>query len=414
MGHLAQEASKAIDVDQLRSILHNHPDDARIVLSGNLATPKVAVDLIDESFQSATINVLNAIRELPVREGISLETSFVGPGMRGKPTLKYAPARLSMVPIMFRHEMKPDIVIVHTSLPAKGKVSLGIEVNVLPAAIDAAKKNGGIVVALANPNMPYTFGASEIDLDDIDYLVEIDEPLLELPTQDLNDAAHEIGSLIAHRIKRGSTLQLGIGSIPDAVLKQIRTDRIRIWTETFSDGVLELDRAGVLDQDKKLNTSFLIGSRELYDWAHRNKRLRMHRTEVTNDPALISRNRRMISINAALQFDLHGQANASRLRGGIYSGFGGSTDFIVGAMHSKGGRSFMALPSWNAKADVSTIVDQLDCPATSFQQNAVVTEQGMAWLFGYDEKTQAQHIITQAAHPDARDHLQAQATKLWP
>lgn len=414
MGHLVQEASKKIDVEQLSSIFRNHPDNARVVLSGNLATPKLAVDLIDQSFQNATINVLNAIRELPVRDGISLETSFVGPAMRGKPTLKYAPARLSMVPIMFRHEMKPDIVLLHTSLPHKGKVSLGIEVNVLPAAIDAAKKTGGIVVALANPNMPYTFGASEIELEDVDYVVEIDEPLLELPVHETNDVAQEIGSLIASRIKRGSTLQLGIGSMPDAVLKQIKVDRIRIWTETFSDGVLELDRAGVLDQDKKLNTSFLIGSRELYDWAHRNKRLRMQRTEVTNDPARISRNRLMMSINAALQFDLHGQANASRLRGQVYSGFGGSTDFIVGAMHSKGGRSFMALPSWNAKANVSTIVGQLDCPATSFQQNAVVTEQGMAWLFGYDERTQAQHIINKAAHPDARDQLQVEAAKYWP
>lgn len=410
MSSFAQEVSEA----SLRSVLQNRPDNPRVVLSGNLATPKIAVDLVNDSFATATINVLNAIRELPVREGIALETSFVGPAMRGKPTLKYAPARLSMVPIMFRHEMKPDIVMIHTSLPHKGKVSLGIEVNVLPAAIEAAKKAGRLVVALANPRMPYTFGASEIDLEDIDYLVEIDEPLLELPEHRPDEVAEQIGALIASRIKNGSTLQLGIGSIPDAVLRQIKTTRIRIWTETFSDGVLALDRAGVLDQEKKLDTSFLIGSRELYDWAHRNKRLRMQRTEVTNDPARISRHRRMMSINAALQFDLHGQANASRLRGQIYSGFGGSTDFIVGAMHSKGGRSFMALPSWHAKANKSTIVGELDVPATSFQQNAVVTEQGMAWLFGYDEETQAQHIINQVAHPDAREQLQEEAAKFWP
>ena len=401
-------------LDQLGSLLQDHRDNPRIVVSGNLATPKVAVDLIDRSFANVTINMLNAIRELPVREGVALETSFVGPAMRGKSTLNYAPARLSMVPIMFRTEMKPDIVMLHTSLPASGKVSLGIEVNVLPAAIESAKKRGGIVVAFMNANMPYTYGASEIDLADVDYVVEIDEPLLELPVPEVDDAAEEIGSLIAQRIKDSSTLQLGIGCIPDAVLRQLTSSRIRIWTETFSDGVLALERAGVLDRDKTINTSFLIGSNDLYEWAHKNKRLRMQRTEVTNDPARIARHRRMISINAALQFDLHGQANASRLRGKIYSGFGGSTDFIVGAMHSKGGRSFMALPSWRSKANVSTIVGQLDVPATSFQQNAVVTEQGIAWLFGYDERTQAQHIIDKAAHPDAREQLRAEAFKLWP
>jgi acyl-CoA hydrolase len=139
--------------------------------------------------------------------------------------------------------------------------------------------------------------------------------------------------------------------------------------------------------------------------ADNNPRISMLRTEHCNSPALIARNHAMTSVNGALEVDLHGQSNASRVKGHIYSGFGGSTDFIVGALHSSGGRSFMALPSWHPKADTSTIVPELDGPATSFQQSAVVTEQGIAWLFGGSEREQAEHLIERAAHPRARDFL---------
>lgn len=406
--------AQELDIDQLHGILEKTHEDPRIVVTGNMATPEIAVDLIDRTFETATINMLNAVRELPEREGITLETSFIGSAMRGKPTLKYVPARLSLVPPMFRNLVVPDIVILHTSLPVDGKVSLGIEVNVLPAAIESAQKAGRTVVAFVNPNMPYTYGDSEIELDLIDYLVEIEEPLLEASHHKDCVEADQIGSLIAHEIPDGATLQMGIGAIPDAVLGHLKSEKLRIWTETFSDGVLALDRQGILDQDHQLHSSFLIGSAELYDWADRNQRLKMLRTERTNDPGRIAENDMMISINAALQFDLHGQANASRIGNKVYSGFGGSTDFIVGAMHSPGGRSFMTLPSWYAKKSTSTIVGALDVPATSFQQSAVVTEQGIAWLFSFDEQTQADHIINYAAHPNARDELRAQAKKFWP
>lgn len=403
--------AQVVSVDELREILNRHHENPRIVLSGNLATPEIAVTLVDEVFATATLNMLNAVRELPIRNGLTLETAFVGPAMRDKPTLRYAPCRLSMVPVLFRTEMVPDIVMVHTSTPRDGKVSLGIEVNVLPGAIEAARNNNGLVIAFVNPNMPYTYGDSEIELDSFDYLVEIDEPLMELPKHKQDSVTKRIGKRIAKRIGDGATLQLGIGAIPDAVLSQVKARGLRIWTETFSDGVLELERKKVLDQNHQIHSSFLIGSHDLYEWADQNPRITMLRTETTNNPSRISKNPAMTSINAALQFDLHGQANASRLRGRIFSGFGGSTDFIVGAIHSKGGRAYMALPSWRTKANVSTIVPQLDVPATSFQQNAVVTEQGMAWLFGYDEREQAHHIINKAAHPDARDELREAAAK---
>jgi acyl-CoA hydrolase len=138
----------------------------------------------------------------------------------------------------------------------------------------------------------------------------------------------------------------------------------------------------------------------------------MVRTEKSNDPALISRRPAMTSVNSALQVDLIGQANASRIRGRIYSGFGGSTDFIVGALHSVGGQAFIALPSWHPRADVSTIVAALQEPVTSFQHSAVVTENGIAEIFGYSQRTQAANLIEKAAHPDARDELRQAAARM--
>jgi acyl-CoA hydrolase len=169
--------------------------------------------------------------------------------------------------------------------------------------------------------------------------------------------------------------------------------------------VLGLQQQGALDPEVEITASFVFGSRELYDWMHLNRSILMMRTETTNDPGQISRQTKMTSINAALEVDLFDQANASYVRGEIYSGFGGSTDFIVGAMHARGGRSFMALPSWHEKAQKSTIVDQLAEHVTSFQHSFVVTEQGVAQCFGRSQNEQAWNLINHAAHPDAREWL---------
>jgi acyl-CoA hydrolase len=180
----------------------------------------------------------------------------------------------------------------------------------------------------------------------------------------------------------------------------------------FSDGVLQLDRRGSLDPDAPLVSSFLYGSPDLYAWVDRNARVQVLRTETTNSPARIAANRLMTSINTALQVDLFGQANASRISARIHSGFGGQTDFIVGALHSDGGQALMALRSWHPKADVSTIVPLVDEPVTSFQHTAVVTEQGVARIFGSDEKQQARELVENAAHPRVRDELREEAAAL--
>ena len=403
----------ATNFDALDPIFAGLTPDCRVVASGNFATPWALLAAFDRSVPEYRLNMLNAQPGVPDREGVILETSFVGPGMRKSPRLAYIPSRLSLVPVLFRTTRRPDVVLIHTSLPRKGVVSLGVEVNVLPAAIEAAKARGGLVIAQANKQMPFTHGDSLIHLDDIDYLVEVDEPLSVHTSGGTTEVAQHIGDRIAARIHDGSTLQMGIGAVPDAVLASLTNRKdLRIWTEMFSDGVLHLEQLGALDRYEPISASFLFGSQELYEWADDNSRVRMVRTEKSNDPALIARRPAMTSVNAALQVDLYGQANASRIKGAIYSGFGGSTDFIVGALHSLGGQAFIALPSWHPKADVSTIVDSLNEPVTSFQHSAVVTEHGIAEIFGYSQKTQAANLINNAAHPNAREELREAAQRM--
>jgi acyl-CoA hydrolase len=403
---------RVVTVEQLSKILEGLPANPRVVASGNFATPKTLLAALDKSVPEFTLHMLGAQVGIPDREGVNYESAFVGPGMRRSPRLHYIPCRLSLVPVLFRDHYRPDVVLLHTSARRHDTVSLGTEVNVLPAAIEAARERGGLVIAQANPNMPYTYGDAQIYEHEIDYLVEVDEPVQTKEVVKVEGVAQEIGERIAHRVTDNSTLQLGIGAIPDAVLEGlVHRKGLRIWTEMFSDGVLELFKRGALDPEMPLTASFLFGSRELYDWLHLNRSLRMLRTEKTNDPGQIAKQAKMTSINAALEVDLFDQANASYVRGQIYSGFGGSTDFIVGALHARGGQSFMALPSWHPKANKSTIVPQLKESATSFQHSFVATEHGLADCFGHTDKQQAQNIIA-VAHPDAREELKEAAGRL--
>ena len=399
-------AMRVVTVEQLKTIFENLPNNPRVVASGNFATPQTLLNAFDQSVAEYRLNMLNAQPGIPDREGVVYESSFVGAGMRRHPRLEYIPSRLSLLPELLRDHYIPDVVLLHTSVRRHDTVSLGTEVNVLPAAIESARARGGLVIAQANPQMPYTYGDAQIFEHEIDFLVEVDEPLTTKPHAEIGDIPREIGNRISNQIENGSTLQLGIGGIPDAVIEQMQSRKgLRIWTEMFSDGVLGLERNGALDEEIPITASFVFGSRELYDWMHLNRSIRMMRTETTNDPGLIARQAKMTSINAALEVDLFDQANASYVRGEIYSGFGGSTDFIVGAMHARGGQSFMALPSWHEKAQKSTIVDQLAEHVTSFQHSFVATEQGVAQCFGRSQSEQAWNLIRHAAHPNARDWL---------
>ena len=402
---------------ELIAALESLPPNPRIVASGNGAIPFEVLRIVDATLPEFTLNMLAAHAGLPMREGVTHETSFVGAGMRKSPRLSYVPARLSMVPLLFSRTLPPDAVIAHTSLPHNGKISLGIETNVVVGAIEACKARGGTIIAQANKQMPYTFGDSEYEIADFDIVYEVDLPVANYQERktvsaDSGDTAI-IGSLAADRIKDGSTLQLGIGAIPDAVLPELTHKKgLGIWTEMFSDGVLSLLDAGAMDLERPIVASFSVGSAELYEWMHLNEHVLMRRTETTNNPANIARQPQMTSVNTALQVDLFGQANASRINARIHSGFGGQTDFIVGALHSVGGQAIMALRSWHPKADVSTIVPLIDEPVTSFQHSAIITEQGVAEIFGHDQAHQCWSIINKAAHPSVRDELWEEAHAL--
>ena len=404
---------RTITVEEFKRVLQDIPSNPRVLASGNFATPKTLLEAFDSVVPNYTLHMLNAQIGIPDREGVKYETAFVGPGMRNSPRLDYVPSRLSLLPVLIRDHLIPDIVLLHTSQRRFGTVSLGTEVNILPAAIETVRARGGIVVAQSNKQMPYTYGDAQIYENEIDFLIEVDEPLAEHHPIQLTPSAKAIGEKIAELVKDQSTLQMGIGAVPDAVLELLqKRSGLRIWTEMFSDGVLNLHKVGALDDEVPITASFVFGSRELYDWLHLNRRVQMLRTEKTNDPSQIAKQARMTSVNAALQVDLYDQANASRVRGRIYSGFGGSTDFIVGSLHSRGGHSFMALPSWHEKSESSNIIPLVDEAVTSFQHSFVVTENGVARCFGRSQTEQAQNLINFAAHPKARESLSQAGKKM--
>jgi acyl-CoA hydrolase len=402
-----------ISEDRLGQVLGALPGIPRVVTGGNFATPWRALAVLDAAVGDYRLFALNAQPGIPDREGVTLESAFVGPGMRGRERLSYYPCRLSLVPVLLSGPLAPEVVLVQTSPPAGGTLSLGTEVNILPAAIEAVRARGGLVIAQLNPRVPFTFGDAVLPADAIGYAIETDVPLASPPPRPVPEACASIGDRVAALVPDSATLQLGIGAVPDAVLAALTGRRgLMVWSEMFSDGVLALDKAGALDPDHPVTASFAFGSPELYDWMDRNPGIRMLRTETTNDPALIARQPRMVSVNTALQVDLFAQANASRVHGVIYSGFGGQTDFVVGALHSAGGRAIIALPSWHPKADVSTVVPRLAGPVTSFQHSFFVSEQGTASIWGHHASSQAEQIITQIAHPSVRDELRTAGREL--
>lgn len=406
-----------LDDAALRRLLGRAPAHPRVLVSGSGNVPFELLSVVDECFDEYVLHGVNLPRGIPVREGITHETAFLGAGMRGVKQLRYLPSRLSMVPQLVRDHCPPDVVVVQVSRVVDGRVSLGIDCTILPTAIETVKARGGILVGQVNTCVPYTFGDTEVPVDLFDGLWSHDrEVAVDLPPAvpgPAADAALRIGELCAARVSDGSTLQLGIGEVPDATLPVLATRRgLKVWTELISDGLLHLHRAGALDRDSVVTSSIVIGSRELYDHIDRNERLRMRRCEVTNSTVNIAAQHKMTSINTALQVDLLGQANASRIGRRIFSGFGGQTDFIVGAMHAPGGQALMALRSWHAKADTSTIVGVLHEPTTSFQHTAIVTENGVAELFGRSEQEQALGMIENAAHPRVRELLYLEATEL--
>ena len=398
--------------ERLAAELPELPATPRIITQGSFGTPRALLGLLDEAIPEYRLFIVNGLGRLPDREGGRIETTFVGSGLRGNPRVDYYPARLSATPQLFHGALPPDVVAVQVSRVVDGKVSLGIEVQVLPGAIEAARERGALLVAQINENMPFIHGDGVLSTDDIDLAIEAAEPVPVAPKVRIDDESLAVGEQLAAMVPDGATLQLGIGALPEAVTRALRNGRgLRVWTELMADGFYGLLQAGALDENQPITATFAYGSEELYAWADDNPRLRLLRCETTNNPGNIAAQPAVTSINTALQADLFGAVNATRVNDRIISGTGGQADFIVGALHSPGGQAIIALKSWHPKADRSTIVPKLTEPTTSLQPAWIVTEQGRARIFGASQRDQALGLI-EAAHPRARESLRAEAERM--
>lgn len=326
----------------------------------------------------------------------------------------YTPIFLSEIPELIRKgDRRVDVVLLQLSPPDKhGYCSMGIHVDIQQAAVRSAK----LVVAEINPQMPRTFGDTLVHISDIDAVVETDHPLLELGSdEEPDETSIRIGSHVARLIDHGSCLQLGIGNIPNAVLRMLDDKRdLGVHTEMFSDGVLRLMESGsVTNQQKvvhtgKTVTSFSMGSRALYDWVDDNPSVVFYASDYVNDPRVISRNDKVVAVNSAIQVDLTGQVAADSIGYRFFSGIGGQVDFIRGAAMSRGGKPIIALPSTAKGGTVSRIVAHLDEGAGVVTSRGdvhyVVTEFGVAYLHGRNIRERALSLIN-VAHPDFRQEL---------
>jgi len=329
----------------------------------------------------------------------------------------YTPIFLSDIPKLFKSGQLPlDAALIQVTPPdERGECSFGVSVDI----VKSAAENSAMVIAQVNPQMPRTLGDSFIHIHDIDYLVPVDEPILEVDSLPVTDEIRSIGQYCAALVENGSTMELGIGRIPQAVLEFLKDKKeLGIHTEMFSDAIVDLVEAGVITGSQKsvdrgkIVASFCMGTRKLYDYIDNNPLFSFNPTEYVNDPFLISRQHKMIAINVALEIDLTGQVCADSIGRKFYSGIGGQVDFNRGAARSLGGKAIIALPSTAKKGTVSRIVSCLSQGAgvvtTRGDVHYVVTEYGVAYLHGKSVQERAMALIS-IAYPDFRAQLLKEA-----
>lgn len=330
----------------------------------------------------------------------------------------YTPCFFSEIPRLFKSGLLPvDVALIQVAPPDDaGYCSMGVSADYTLPAAECAKT----VIAQINGNMPRTGGA-KISLDKLSFIVEKDEPLIELKPPQIGDLERRIGENVAKLIPDGATLQLGIGAIPDAVLLFLKDKKdLGIHSEMFSDGVVVLAEAGVITNRKKnINpgkfiATFLMGTKKLYDFINNNPAVELHPVDYTNDPCVIGSHDNMISINSALQVDLMGQVNAEMIGPKQFSGIGGQVDYVRGTSRSQGGKSIIALPSTAAGGTVSRICPFLDPgAAVSTSRNDVhyvVTEWGVAELRGKSLRERAKALVA-IAHPNFQAMLMEEVAR---
>jgi acetyl-CoA hydrolase len=402
----------------------------KIVIQPGCAVPMILVNAMVErkdELRDVDLYHVLAVGELPyLRPGMEkhfrLKTFFIGSNARAavnEGRAEFVPIFLSEVTLLFkRGVIQADVALVHVSPPDEhGFCSFGIDVGNIKTPAEKAK----CVIAQVNRQMPRGLGNSFIHVNKLDYIVEVDEPLQELAQVDpdaspeLLEVFNKIGKNVADMIEDGSTIQMGIGAIPDAVLRYLHDKKdLGVHTEMFSDGLVDLVEEGVVNGEKKtlhqgkIIAGFVLGTKRAFDFIDNNPIFEFHPQEYVNDPFLISKNNKMVAINSAIEIDLTGQVCADSMGTKFYSGVGGQVDFVRGASHSEGGKPIIALPSATKDLKFSKIVSTLKPGAGVVTSRGdvhyVVTEFGVAYLFGKSIQERAKALI-EIAHPGYRDKL---------
>jgi len=418
--------SKIVTAEEAVRCIKSHD---KILIHSNCAFPANIVEaLVKRKDELEHVEIYHALTvgELPyLRPGMKghfiHNATFIGANSREavqEGRADFIPIFLSEIPLLFKNgKIKLDVALIHVSPPDEhGFCSYGVEVGLTKTGAETA----GIIIAQVNKNMPRTLGDSFIHVGKINYLVEVDEEIKELPqannfNPDMSDIYSRIGENIAGLIEDGSTLQLGIGSIPDAVLGYLYNKKaLGIHTELFSDGVIGLVEAGIITNEMKtihpgkIIAGFVLGTKKLYKFIHNNPLIEFHRQEYVNDPYIISKNYKMVAINSAIEVDLTGQVCSDSIGTKLFSGFGGQLDFIRGAARSEGGKPIIALPSTAKNNTISKIVPFLQQGAGVVTSRGdvhyVVTEFGVAQLFGKCVRERVKELVN-IAHPDFREPL---------
>ncbi len=418
---------KLVSAEEAVSIIKSRE---RVYVSGNAATPYVLLKALAErkdELEEVELTHVLLLGEDPLSrpemEGHFRHNSlFVGPADRkaiNEGRADYVPIFLHQIPNLFYSGQMPiDVAMLHLSPPDEhGFLSYGVEV----LASKAAAETANVVIAQVNEKMPRVLGDSFIHVSRLHKIVEVSEDLPQLEKKPFSEVERKIGNYIAGLIEDGSTLQLGIGGIPDAVLSALKDRKdLGIHTEMVSDGVMEAIDAGIITGAKKtfhpykVVMTFILGSQKLYDYVDNNPVFEAHPTDYTNHPFNVAQNEKMIAINSAIEVDITGQVCSDSIGTYIYSGFGGQVDFIRGAAHSKGGKPIIALPSTAKGGEMSRIVPYLQKGAGVVTTRAdvmyVVTEYGVAYLHGKNLKERTEALIN-IAHPKFRPELIKEAKK---
>ena len=402
-----------------------------VYISGNAATPYPLLRALarrkDELFDVQLVHVLllgeDPLSSPEMAGHFRHNSLFVGPGDReavNEGRADYVPIFLHKIPQLIATGQLPiDVAMVQTAPPDRhGFLSLGVEVLASKAACEHAKT----VIALVNDRMPRTFGDSFVHVSQVKHIVAVSEELPTVQRPEVDEISRKIGEHIATLIEDGDTLQLGIGQVSEAVLAALRGKRdLGVHTEMISDGIMEAVEEGIVTGARKnlhirqVVGTFALGSRRLYEYLDNNPMFHLHPVDFTNDPFLASENDRLVAVNSALELDLTGQVCSDSLGTYIYSGVGGQVDFMRAAARSRGGKPIIALPSTAKGGTVSRIVPSLKQGAGVVTSRAdvyhVVTEFGVAYLFGKNLRERAKALIS-LAHPQFRLWLEEEAHKL--